>query len=870
MKKKKIGILCLVTVFVCLVIGGVAVSLLQRNKLCTITFDVNGGTEIVQSLDVKSGETIELPQVEREGYTLDGWYYEKTLWTNKKIVKKNMVLTARWSPKIYRIEFVIDDTSYYEYVNHGEMPNCPVQPEKDSTISKTYSFSNWYPKIKSATEDCRYTAQFDVEVREYNIQVVSTHDGACSVVGAGNYEYNSDATIKVEPQHGYVFDGWYDAENNFVSSDCEISVQNITSDIVLKAKFTPITKTITYFNEKGSVNNNPINYDVRNGEISLSKLSCNGYEFIGWFTQPSGLGDLVETINSSLLQDYSLYAHWQLITYTITYKLYGGINNVDNPLQYTIESGDILLKDPTKDSDSFLGWRGTELDSTTTTVLIKSGSYGDREYSAVWAGGAYKLSFVVDGEEIDECRSWANAGDKISEPNLDAQDLGMSGYKIDGWYTDNGLTNKYEFSNMPDEDLCLYASWDYYVNDGFLPYYSEFRTVVTSSTTLFVDSYGELVAWVEFVEFYDITTIYTLKINYGSFTRLGLEAELSSARSDSKYHTNGGVAICALDSSTGYVIVSTSYRQYELKGNMLVVDEAGEFTYSQLDYAQKIQYSQQRDTEYNDFKINNVADSLVVSTSNQLVYALEMGYRPIVEVGSSAEEVYEKAKDILISICDDSMTDYEKSRAIYEWLIINVEYDNKAVEGLQYKSNWGKYDSWYAEGALLNGVAVCDGIAKAFLIMAKIENIPTIKVVSEDHAWNKVLIDGNWYGIDATHGNILLNVYEVVNYTQFLFTDEFKDLSNVATNYREKIAETEFDYYSSFGNDFVADSQTEFDSIISKAKVVAPAKGYSFDVIINFANVSYDSIFSILSVSTYSTMRTTHYKGYEVLTIIIK
>ena len=95
-------------------------------------------------------------------------------------------------------------------------------------------------------------------------------------------------------------------------------------------------------------------------------------------------------------------------------------------------------------------------------------------------------------------------------------------------------------------------------------------------------------------------------------------------------------------------------------------------------------------------------------------------YMKIVKAESDPEgweEDYNKAKAVLREICDDDMSQIEKARAIYEYLIINVEYDNYAAEAVG--SSWPYYDAWYAEGALLEGRAVCDGIAKAYLILAK-------------------------------------------------------------------------------------------------------------------------------------------------------
>ena len=160
-----------------------------------------------------------------------------------------------------------------------------------------------------------------------------------------------------------------------------------------------------------------------------------------------------------------------------------------------------------------------------------------------------------------------------------------------------------------------------------------------------------------------------------------------------------------------------------------------------------------------------------------MVYVLEKGLKPYCVPGSNAERVYNKAKQVLRNIVDDDMTDLEKLKAIYDWLLVNVEYDNLALKKAESNSiNEFEYKAWYAEGVFDHGVAVCAGIADAFLIMAQIEKIPAIYVSGNSHAWNKVMVDGNWYGVDATHGNLLVSNLgcEIFTYTSFMFTDQYK------------------------------------------------------------------------------------------------
>ena len=76
--------------------------------------------------------------------------------------------------------------------------------------------------------------------------------------------------------------------------------------------------------------------------------------------------------------------------------------------------------------------------------------------------------------------------------------------------------------------------------------------------------------------------------------------------------------------------------------------------------------------------------------------------------GSAAERIYGKMKAVLRSIISDDMDDFEKARAIYDWLIMNVTYDGELYDLLTGSENVesGEYNGFYLEGVFDNGVAV--------------------------------------------------------------------------------------------------------------------------------------------------------------------
>lgn len=93
-------------------------------------------------------------------------------------------------------------------------------------------------------------------------------------------------------------------------------------------------------------------------------------------------------------------------------------------------------------------------------------------------------------------------------------------------------------------------------------------------------------------------------------------------------------------------------------------------------------------------------------------------------------------------------TDYDKILYIHDWLVENAKYDETL--------NKTNKDSIY--GAFVEGEAVCGGYSKAFKYLLDKLNIECIIVqgigstsnAQENHAWNYVKLNNEWYGVDCT------------------------------------------------------------------------------------------------------------------------
>lgn len=134
-----------------------------------------------------------------------------------------------------------------------------------------------------------------------------------------------------------------------------------------------------------------------------------------------------------------------------------------------------------------------------------------------------------------------------------------------------------------------------------------------------------------------------------------------------------------------------------------------------------------------------------VWNSQQLWFALEHEYIPLPVADSPAEKVLDRAKEILRCIIKDGMSIEEKVFAIYSWYADNVKYDanywycinvsdrNKFPDSLVARLN-----SFHAEGAFFDNLAVCCAYAKSALILMRIEGIEAYRVILHEYEENAI------------------------------------------------------------------------------------------------------------------------------------
>lgn len=181
-----------------------------------------------------------------------------------------------------------------------------------------------------------------------------------------------------------------------------------------------------------------------------------GYTFKNWTYEsvPWVFIGYVVTENMTLVADYDV------IRYSISYNLDGGIAQGNNPSSYTIED-EITFAEPSKMGFNFAGWFD---DNNNQVVSIPKGTTGELRLTAHWSANLNNLS--VTSEDTSKGTVEIVSGVGYSNESITVSATPAENYIFGGWY--NG-TNKvsddqtYTFI-MPTSDYSLVAKWSYVID----------------------------------------------------------------------------------------------------------------------------------------------------------------------------------------------------------------------------------------------------------------------------------------------------------------------------------------------------------------------------------------------------------------------
>ena len=196
-----------------------------------------------------------------------------------------------------------------------------------------------------------------------------------------------DKTFALNEPHkaNDVFEGWF-SDSAFKNKIDSIDTRNLDERVLFakwKSRYIITLKTGKYrsiYGNRYCDGSCEIEWSADSSAFVLKEAKVDGYSFEAWYAD-SLLTQKITEISKENTENITVYANWTPIVYTITYHLVGGVNHPDNPTTYTVVSGVLKLKDPTREGAVFSHWR---IENSVYWGNPLSAPPTDKDYYAQW------------------------------------------------------------------------------------------------------------------------------------------------------------------------------------------------------------------------------------------------------------------------------------------------------------------------------------------------------------------------------------------------------------------------------------------------------------------------------------------------------
>ena len=425
-----------------------------------INYELNGGTNNPNNpATYNVTNEITLLDASKNGYEFLGWYSEETF--DNEITKievgttgeitlyaKFEALTVDYKVNHYLEKldgtFALDDTETL-YGKTDSLTNAAYKTTYVGFNNQTDTITQQVISYDGSTTINLYYVRAIYEVK---FIYSSGYDGYTEgdVLARVNVKYG--ATIVSYPNELIVFGYSYTLSDSFTNET--IIYDNTEVYVTYESR----ELSIAFYNTVEVI---PTITDIFEGDdITLPTTSKTGYNFLGWATSQGGavVYEGSETIVMPATS-LDLYAIWEIINYTITYNLDGGVNDSENPSTYTVTDL-VVLKDATKAGYTFIGWFTEDsFDNEIETITL--GSTGAINLFAKFEITNYTITYNLNGGT----NNVNNPSTYTINDEITLLDASKNGYTFAGWYAESTFdTEVTEITLGSTGDITLFAKFE--------------------------------------------------------------------------------------------------------------------------------------------------------------------------------------------------------------------------------------------------------------------------------------------------------------------------------------------------------------------------------------------------------------------------
>ena len=416
----------------------------------TVTFDLCDS-----SLDKIDDETVDygahateplsssIPN--RTGYAFAGWYLNEEKYDfGNAVVTEDITLKAHWTTNYCTVTF---DTNGGEAMSslkipYGEKINIAGTPAEPTRIG--YTFVKW--TLADGTDfSYDYVIESDTDLKaQWQTKSCTVSfdlcDDSLKKISDKSVDYGNTvqepASSDIPDRPGYVFDGWYFNEEEYVFSS------PVTEDMILKAHWTANYYTVIFNTVGGSsVPSLKIKYGERINLVSKPQPTREGYVFNGWKNSDGSDFDFSTEITSSI----TLKADWISASKCATVTLKdssGSIIRKDTVLignTYTIPDLGYTIASCTDGDGNNVNTESLTINES-TVLTIEKGKYKKYEIGDIGPGGGYIVFDAdyngSDEKYISEFKNYSSS--KLGWRYLEAAESDLEWSYVFGYYRESG------------------------------------------------------------------------------------------------------------------------------------------------------------------------------------------------------------------------------------------------------------------------------------------------------------------------------------------------------------------------------------------------------------------------------------------------
>jgi uncharacterized repeat protein (TIGR02543 family) len=250
---------------------------------------------------------------------------------------------------------------------------------------------------------------------------------------------------------------------------------------------------ITYQLNSGVLTNNTLtSFNITQLPLTLPLPTRSGFNFNGWFENPSFTGTAVIDIPANTRSNKIYYARWSNTDYLITYNLNNGTLPSNALTTFTVSNLPYTLPNPTLPGFTFNGWLTNEALTGSAVTSIPSTTRANVIYFARWTPINYTISYTLNSgiQQAGAPTSYNGTQLPLTLPTPT-----RVGYTFDGWFANSTFTGlpKTQLEVNSISNRSLFAKWSLI---ELKPIYIDINSVsVGHSSNSILSQSGELFSW---------------------------------------------------------------------------------------------------------------------------------------------------------------------------------------------------------------------------------------------------------------------------------------------------------------------------------------------------------------------------------------